>query len=460
MIEFITLYLGLVLGPQNLEVSVGPDVASVEIILDGTTVATMSGEPWRIELDFGPRLLPHHLEALSRDEAGRELARTEQWINLPRPRAEARLSLEGDGTSSGRWARVIWESADFETPRRVEAFLDGKRIPIGRIDRFRLPKVDPTRIHFLSANVEFSDSVSAHAELVFGGIYSNTVATELTSVVLESDRSRTPRPEQLQGSLLHRGRPVRIVAVEKPPAEIIVVRERSPATFDALEQLLTSRPGRIPAIRDQLPRVLERDDWVRHALPPSGALRHGTDRYDQIPVTGDLSGPGTFRFIDILTHTGPSGSSLTLREERVADTVLVAGLVASADSRRRAVLLLSSFDNLDTSRLHPLIVRDYLDSLTVPLMVWRLPPGEQGDPSASAAWGEGIDISDWGAFGTAFRRLRDLLDSQILVWVEGRHLHQEISLSPEARRLRLARSGGAALAAEIRKLRDPSLLSP
>jgi hypothetical protein len=460
VIEFITLYLGLVLGPQNLEVSVGPDVAAVEIVLDGETIATMTGKPWQIECDLGPRLVPHTLEAVARDDTGRELGRTEQWINLPRPRAEAKLSLEGDSTSSARWARVIWESVDFERPRRVEAFLDGKPLRVEAIDRFPLPKVDPTKIHFLSVNVEFSDSVSAPAELVFGGIYSDTVATELTSVVLESERFRTPAPEQLEGVLLHRGRPLRVVAVEKPPAEIILVRDHSSGTLDTLELLLTTRPGRLPAVKDQLPRVVEKNDWVRLAIPPSDALGQKTDQYDQIPVTGDLAGPPNIRLIDILAHPGPSGSHVTLEEERVADTVLVAGLVASAGNRRRAVLLLSAFDNLDVSRLQPVIVRDYLDSLTVPLMIWRLRPPKQAAPSAGASWGEVIDVSDWGALGPAFRRLRELLDSQIVVCVEGRHLQQEISVAPEARKLRLARSGGAALAAEIRQLEDPTSVSP
>ena len=45
MVEFITLFIGLVTGPQMLEVAVTEDVARVELRLDGATRATVDGAP-------------------------------------------------------------------------------------------------------------------------------------------------------------------------------------------------------------------------------------------------------------------------------------------------------------------------------------------------------------------------------------------------------------------------------
>ena len=48
------------------------------------------------------------------------------------------------------------------------------------------------------------------------------------------------------------------------------------------------------------------------------------------------------------------------------------------------------------------------------------------------AWGGAEDISTLAKLEDAAERLRAELDSQRIVWVEGRHLPQEIRLSPAA----------------------------
>jgi hypothetical protein len=452
MIEFVTLYLGLVLGVQPLEVSVGPEVASVEILLDAEPVKTLQGEPWQLSFDFGARLIPHHLEAIARDSAGDELARAEQWINLPRPRAEAKLSLEADEEGSRRWARVIWEAIDFDGPRKLEAFLDGRALKVESLDRIELPKTDPDFIHFLTAELEFSDTVSAHAEVVFGGTYGDEVSSELTSIVLESDRSRPPKTEQLQGRILHRGKPLRVVAVERPPIELIVVREHSTGMFESIQRLITTGSAQRLPMRARLPRILRPADRVRFALTATSDQRAATGRYEQIPVTRDLTQPRAATLLQILMRIGPVGSRQALTNERIADAVSIAGLVGSASNRRRAVILLSAFQNEDVSRLVPAAVRDYLNSLMVPLVVWELkPPGERNRPPATR-WGKSVDVTDWGGMGTAFEELRKSLDSQVLVWVEGRQLQREISIAPGASGLRLAQRNSPELEAELQRL--------
>jgi hypothetical protein len=459
MIEFVTLYLGLVVGLQPLQVSVGPAISSVEIVLDGETVAKLMGEPWQISFDFGPRLIPHHLEAVARDATGLEVTRAEQWLNLPRQRAEAKLALESDDAGK-RWARVIWEAIDFEQPRKVEAFLDGKRLEVERFDLIELPKLDPQIIHFLAAELEFSDSVSARAEIVFGGTYGDEVSSELTSIVLQTDRTRPPRAEQLRGRLLHRGEPVHVVAVDRPPIEIIVVREHSTGMFDSIQRLITTSSAQRISSRANLTKILRPADRVRFALTAAHAPGTGTDRYEQIPVTGDLTPFWDANLWQILSRIGPAGSRQPLAEERIADAVSVAGLVGADSNRRRVVLLLSTFGTQDVSRLAPATVRDYLNSLTVPLTVWQLVPPGGRKASSPTGWGDAVDVTDWGGMGRGFRELWETLDSQVVVWVEGRYLQREITVTPGADGLRLAQRDSPELQAELETVAMIPVVAP
>ena len=88
MIEILTLFLGLVTGPQTAELAVGDRAAEVEVLLDGQPVATLDGPPWRLQVDLGEALLPHELLAVARDESGAELARARRWINIDMVRVE------------------------------------------------------------------------------------------------------------------------------------------------------------------------------------------------------------------------------------------------------------------------------------------------------------------------------------------------------------------------------------
>ncbi|MEO1366706.1 MAG: hypothetical protein AAFX50_05985, partial [Acidobacteriota bacterium] len=94
MIKILTLFLGLSVGIQPVELEVpdihipGSDVltkvASVEVLLDGATVQVIEGPPWSFDLDLGPELLPHRLTVIGRDGEGQELSRDHRWINLDR----------------------------------------------------------------------------------------------------------------------------------------------------------------------------------------------------------------------------------------------------------------------------------------------------------------------------------------------------------------------------------------
>ena len=70
LLVVVSLFLGLVSGPQVVEVAVAERVATVELRLDGRAVGRLAGPPWRAEVDFGDALATHRLEAVARSRTG------------------------------------------------------------------------------------------------------------------------------------------------------------------------------------------------------------------------------------------------------------------------------------------------------------------------------------------------------------------------------------------------------
>ncbi len=430
MIEFVTLFLGLTIGIHPVEIAVGPEVAHVEVLLDSKSIGVMEGEPWRMICDFGPRLLPHKLEVVGRNREGTETGRAEQWINLPRQRAEAKLSLEYDAASRPHSARLIWEAVDSANPREVRVLLDGEPLAVENLDRIPLPSVNIEATHVLTAELDFEEGISATADVAFGGSFGDVVATDITSVVLRTEHSHQPEISDLEGRLLRRGTALRVVAVEKPAIEIIFVHEQSASLAGALQRLVTMGGAqRVPHYK-MLPKVVSRGSRVRSVSTTAERLPEVNGPYELMPVSANLArrdGPSLFR---LLTSSKLAGRE-SLARQRIADAVAVGGLVASAGNRRRAVILLSSGDSEDVSRLRPRLVRDYLGSIQVPLFIWQFqPPGEDGAPPPHR-WPGTTEIKGWGDFAEAYRALSHLLESQIVVWVDGLHLQREITLSDE-----------------------------
>jgi hypothetical protein len=115
---------------------------------------------------------------------------------------------------------------------------------------------------------------------------------------------------------------------------------------------------------------------------------------------------------------------------RFTDAIAVAGQEATKENRRRAVLLLLSAQEKDQSRYDPELVRRYLAALRVPLFVWCVGQPEPG--SAAAAWGKVETLKDEADLKRAFKALREDLDTQRIVLVDGRILPQSITLTPKA----------------------------
>ena len=109
----------------------------------------------------------------------------------------------------------------------------------------------------------------------------------------------------------------------------------------------------------------------------------------------------------------------------------MAALSAPAGNRPRAVVLLVAGPD-DESQTPVAWTRAYLRALRVPLFVWT-----KNRKMADPAWGKAQVISTRSDVRGAVRKVTKAVEAQRIVWLEGRHLPQSISLSPKARRVTL-----------------------
>jgi hypothetical protein len=115
---------------------------------------------------------------------------------------------------------------------------------------------------------------------------------------------------------------------------------------------------------------------------------------------------------------------------RLGDAVGAAAVSAAAGNRPRAVLLVVAGPD-DESAMPVEWIRGYLRALRVPLFVWAK------NKKMAAGWGNVEVLSTLGDLSSATRRLTKAVEKQRIVWLEGRHLPQSISLSPKARNVTL-----------------------
>lgn len=444
VVGFASLFLGLVLGVHPIVLTVSSEVAAVELLLDGSPEALLAAPPWRTEIDFGPELVPHELVAVARDAEGNELGRAGQWINLARPPAEATVILEGGEAGRGVVARVGWESLAGAEPVAVRASFDGVPLTVSNPRVIPLPAFDPQQLHFLRAEFEFTANVSATAEVVFGGVYHQETRSDLTAVpVALDDGAALPEPADLQGWFESRGAPLSPVAVEEGPAEVVVVMDR--AAQAALLRAHGGSYGRLgrggsrggsrtvetgDAAERRLEMRLAEEQILRFLWPFSRAREGGHARYEMFPRSEDHPpSHGGVLFLLTAAHLPPYRAE----DQRLADAVAVAGLSASARNRRRAVVLVLSDRPRDASSLDPTVVRRFLARLGVPLFVWSVgvPPEE-----VAAAWGEVARIDGRRGIEQVVEHLRRTLDRQRIVWLEGSHLPQAVTVTARARGVR------------------------
>ncbi len=449
MIEFVTLFLGLASGPQVVEVAVGEPAAAVELRLDGETVARAEEPPWTLEVDLGAAPLPRRLEALAIGADGAELGRAVQWVNLPRAAAEARLLLERDGAGAPVAARLAWESRAAARPTQLAVTLDGEPLAVADPSRFALPPVDSERFHVLQARLRFTDEVWAEAVVGFGGGYADTSGSRLTALAVSVDgKARSYGPREFQEVLRKLGGPLRVVAVERGLADVVVVRAGAVVeAVSALEGL--SRGGAYGGVgslnpvsvgdagpvvsgavatgSDRVRRfaALAEDERLRLLVPRTKEVARQVLRMELFPTSPEISPEqGGYRWALGLEITLPGLEG----GERLADAVAIAALHAAAGNRRRAVVLALAGEADDASRYRTPEVRRLLAALRVPLVVWRF--GEA--VAADRQWGAVETIADERGLRRAVRELQEALDRQRVVWLEGHHLPAEIEL-PDGR---------------------------
>jgi len=112
MVTFLTLFLWLMTGVHQVEVSVDSSVVSVEIVLDGRKVGVATAPTWSFDCDFGEKPRPHELVAVAFDADGIETGRARQFVNLPRPDAEVEIVLEVADPDAPEQLRIITESSE------------------------------------------------------------------------------------------------------------------------------------------------------------------------------------------------------------------------------------------------------------------------------------------------------------------------------------------------------------
>lgn len=424
MISFVTLLLGIVAGARPIEVQAGPAVAAVEFRLDGRLLVVLTAPPWRMLADFGAPL-PHDLVAIARNGEGAEIGRAVQRVNVPRSMAEAILTLLPGTGGRGRVARLAWASALSAKPERVELTMDGRPLEPGDLERIALPDFRPADVHVLRAVLDFKQGTQATTELLVGGVKresSNGPETmrgetqaELTAVPVVFG-GRAPKESEMEGWFLADGEPVHVEAVEESPGEIVVVMdERARSWLDVWPE---------DSLRSYLP-PLRKGQRLRFCWPGILAPGDAAPGFDVFMRSPDYLAPRNIRKLLIGVEppelNGPP---------RLADAVAVAALSAAAGNRPRAVLLLVAGPD-DESNMPVDWVRGYLRALRVPLFVWAK------NKKIASSWGKVDVMAHVGALNDAASRLTKAVERQRIVWLEGRHLPQAISLSPKARKVTL-----------------------
>ena len=427
MIEFITLFLGaIVTGPMEVQLMVTGDVATVEIRLDENSLAVLRAAPWKFEIDFSEELEPHLLEAVAFDKSGRELDRDRQWVNLAPNTAEIGIVLDRDPASDTVSARVIWQSIAAESdPIRVRAFFDDTPIDVIDPRNILLPPHDPGSLHHLRVELEFPEELRSSAEVSFGGVYGDTVDSELTPFPVDLlARKKLPPVEEMQGWFQAEGQPLAVHSTEKGLAEIVVVRD--PVALLHLEELLT-RLYRISSYK-----LVKMDQRLRF-LSTQPTPQPGSENPFELFKLSPSVKIGEGGLLAALVARAPDEPTAPLA--RLADAVAVAGLTANQSGRRRAVVLITTGTSTDAGDLAPEQVRRYLARLGVPLFVWS--PLEK--VTEVGDWGPAASISSEARLRTAYKEMTRQLDRQRVVWFTGLHRPQTITLDPAVEDVKLVR---------------------
>lgn len=391
-IVFLSLFLGLVTGYQNVSLRVDEGVTSVRIELGGREVGRMTSAPWSARVDFGTALTPRELTAIAYDADGKEITRIAQVINLARPAAELEIVIRRDGQRPVE-AELVGRHRLHKLPSDAKLSVDGTAIRLGRDFRARLPQLDTAHAHVVSAEMEFEDGEVARRDIVLSTAFARSVASELTPMLVMSEAKRDD--PILETCFTSGGKPLKATAIEKSDALVVMVRD--PATRPIVSAAAQSRfdPETAERILWPVSRPINAPgEPTAIAFPQS--VNHGK--------TANVSWLLTQRLAPVPAPTEP---------RQFADAVAVAALAALDKGHRRAVVLVLS-KSPDASLYSASIVRQYLDEVGVPLFVWS---ADGPRPDLAGAWGRIDDISTPTGMEAAVSRLNASLRAQRIVWV-------------------------------------------
>ncbi len=386
---FLSLFLGLITGTQSVELQVDAAVKSVRIELGGREVARLDKAPWSAKVDFGSELTPRDLTAVAFDGEGHEVGRTSQVINLSRPPAEMEIIIRSEGQQPVE-AELVGRHRLHKEPKSAKLLLDDTAVRVGRDFRARLPKVDWSHPHIVSAEMEFEDGEIAKRDVAIEAGFSGSTGLELAPMLVMTNGKK--QPDSLDGCFSAGGSPLRATAIENGDAFVVMVKD--PATHPSSAEL---------------------------RFDPGTALRI------LWPVSRPINAPGeptAIAFPQSVNH-GKVASVSWLLSQRLSpapsvteprqftDAVAVAAMSSLERGGRRAVILVV-IKAPDRSLYSPPVVRRYLEAVGVPLFVWS---ADGPRPDLAAAWGTIDDISTPAGLQAAVARLNDAIARQRIVWV-------------------------------------------
>lgn len=409
-LAFITIFLGLVMGPHDVEMKVTGPVASVELRLDGQRIIVMTGAPWKASIDFGPGLIPHTLEARAVDADGNEVAHAGQTVNLPHPNSELQLVLERDDRRRPVAVHVLWRSLESSRPKKMFATLDNEPLVLDENNRAALPKVDLDTPHVLRGRSIAPSGIPASTEIAFGGGLEDQTGAKLTPIVIRlTKKGAEPTPNDIERALRLGDAAVKVAAVEKGEPQVLVVRH--PVRTETAMRL---DPGSLRRNKPR-PRISPGAEDVK-TLTFVWPVARDSDVHASL---FEWSSPAEFATAADLqtllaTISGPYDTKLLFSR-----AVAVAGVRAVGSREPRAVVLIVGESDRDAGGMSKDQARGYLRSVGVPLYVWSLGVDASG-------WGDASDITSPGGYRRAFEQLEADLRSQRIVWVEGDHLPGDI----------------------------------
>ena len=418
MIEFVTLLLGLVIGPHEVEVAVGPEAQVVRWVLDGETVQSQTEPPWKTTINFGAQLRPRRLAAVAYDAKGVPLGHTEQLINYIRSNHEVAVVLELGAADDGsakkvpRRGRVIAKGVLGYQPKSYLLRFDGQELTVDS-GRFELPPYDTERPHAIEAEVTFSDGVIAKAETTFGGGMGEEVTSALSAVAVTSRKGRPWSAEQVKGWVRRDGEPLPVFQTKAEDGQVVVVRDPSLSMA-----VLRNLP--FPAGSER--RSQGNRNYHLSAVSPI-PIGEPANTFRESAVGMVKSNLGLLTAL-VLPAENYGFQPVVGGRSDIWGALAIAGRAAASSNMPRVVILLLG-DKTPEASLPPEVILDYLESIQVPVLIWSI--------SRKSLKAIGLHKHPDAFFGptglgTVVDRASIWLDSQTIVWIEGEHLPTEVEL--------------------------------